>query len=258
MNHCKSIAVWFVLLSTVVCASDIEQALSSAESAYRNGEYSVAEDNYYQVLNNGFVSEDVFYNLGNAHYKQGEVAQAVWAYKSGLKIAPDNEDLLYNLQVVESELVDAITPLPQFFLSAWWQHFALLNSPTVWGVLTILFMWFLAMCIWKLLTAKPAGKQRILFGAGGFLCCALVFFAAGSTASSIASSQEIVVFAATSHIKSEPNQNSSTLFSLHEGTSAEVLTMETDWIEIKIADGNVGWIPRNQVKLVGQVHQVDD
>lgn len=244
----------FIGIGALVEANDVQSTLTDAAEKYKSGAYEEAETAYYRILNNNVESPELYYNLGNAHYKQQEWAASIWAYKSGLRLAPDSEDLQYNLRVAEKQLVDDITPLPTFFLTSWWHGFVSLLSPTMWAIGAILCMWIGGYCMWQFLLKQPS--QRSSFATGMVLVFgfAVLMCAAGFGSHSLASQQEVVVYASTTHIKSEPNTRSSTLFSLHEGTAAQILSTESNWFEIRIADGNVGWVPAGDVKVVGKVH----
>ncbi len=50
-------------------------------------------------------------------------------------------------------------------------------------------------------------------------------------------------------ILSEPNQISETKFSLHEGTKVSVLNQNSQWVNIKLENGNEGWVKAEFVGL---------
>ncbi|NJM15023.1 MAG: SH3 domain-containing protein [Bacteroidales bacterium] len=51
-------------------------------------------------------------------------------------------------------------------------------------------------------------------------------------------------------IKSSPNVSGNDLFILHEGTKVEILDKVGSWKQIKIADGNKGWIMENDIDRI--------
>jgi SH3-like domain-containing protein len=51
-------------------------------------------------------------------------------------------------------------------------------------------------------------------------------------------------------VKASPEQNSKDLFILHEGTKVEVLDEFGEWSEIRIADGNEGWIRSSSIEII--------
>ena len=51
-------------------------------------------------------------------------------------------------------------------------------------------------------------------------------------------------------VKSSPDENSSDIFILHEGTKVKVREELGQWLEIRIADGKQGWLPKNALEVI--------
>jgi len=62
--------------------------------------------------------------------------------------------------------------------------------------------------------------------------------------------QPAIIFVPEVEIKSEPNLGSTTAFTLHEGTKVMVLETIEEWKRIQLTDGQVGWIPDTDLKLL--------
>ena len=62
--------------------------------------------------------------------------------------------------------------------------------------------------------------------------------------------QEAIVFVPSLTVKSEPSQNATDLFLLHEGTKVLVAKQEDNWIKIELSDGNVGWVNKEFLELI--------
>ena len=58
-----------------------------------------------------------------------------------------------------------------------------------------------------------------------------------------------VILSPSAYIKSEPDENSTDIIILHEGTTFDLLSEENSWNKVKLADGNIGWISSNKVLL---------
>ena len=59
-----------------------------------------------------------------------------------------------------------------------------------------------------------------------------------------------IIFSKEVKVNSEPNNNSSTIFTIHEGTKVNVLDELDDWKRIRIADGQTGWLKDDTVKKI--------
>ena len=64
------------------------------------------------------------------------------------------------------------------------------------------------------------------------------------------SEQPAIVFAQECMVKSEPNNRSSEVFLLHEGTKVKVLDALEDFKKIELADGKIGWVHQDEIKLL--------
>ena len=97
---------------------------SQANTYYAEGNYAEAAAQYEQIIasTSDEISSDyamVYYNLGNAYFKQGELAQSILAYERALRLQPSLKDAKHNLQFAQSRIVDNIEDTHSFFLSNW-------------------------------------------------------------------------------------------------------------------------------------------
>ena len=50
--------------------------------------------------------------------------------------------------------------------------------------------------------------------------------------------------------KSSPDNSGTDLFVIHEGSKVTVEDEMGDWFEIKLSDGNKGWIPSGSLEVI--------
>ena len=127
----------FIFLTTLFADANIQ---------YAEGNYAQAATQYEQILAN-LPSTDVadlpsdyavvYYNLGNAYFKQGELAQAILAYERALRLQPSLQDAKHNLQFAQSRIIDNIQDTQSFFLSNWLQAIRNALSQRTWIILSI-------------------------------------------------------------------------------------------------------------------------
>ena len=79
---------------------------ADANAQYAEGNYAEAAIQYEQILAElpstsvADLPSDyavVYYNLGNAYFKQGELAQSILAYERALRLQPSFKDAKHNL-----------------------------------------------------------------------------------------------------------------------------------------------------------------
>src|ERR1700744_4091285 len=116
------------------------QLFDKANALYAKGQYNQALDSYQQLLKGGFQSPAVYFNMGNASYKNGDIAPAILYLEKAHKMAPADDDINYNLKYVNLKTIDKIVPLPEFFLTRWWHTFILNFSTGTLALWSILFV----------------------------------------------------------------------------------------------------------------------
>ena len=64
--------------------------------AYRNNQFALSIQEFGLILEKGWVADELYYNLGNAYYRSGNISGAIWSYESCLKIKRSHGDAKYN------------------------------------------------------------------------------------------------------------------------------------------------------------------
>lgn len=235
--------------ATVFAQADL---LQKANENYTKQQYKQAIDVYNQILMTNLESPEVYFNLGNAYYKTGQYTLAILNYERAKLLAPDDEDINFNLQVANQKVVDSIQELPGIFVVRWWN--SLVNSQTTdtWAVFSIVsFIAFLIM-IGFYFFAKTSDIKRITFWTGCFLIVFTIFswsFAARQK-SRLVNHPYAIVMQPTVTVKSSPAETGTNLFVVHEGLKVKITDKLGDWVEIRLADGNKGWLPAESIERI--------
>ena len=217
---------------------------TKANTAYASDSIAKAIALYDSILASGRESSELYYNLGNCYYKNKDWANAIWHYEKSL-ILTNNEQTKENLALTKLKIIDRIEALPQLFYKKWWISTQGLLSTKHWQYLAILSI-LLALFSGTLnkLLNKNTKKYYIFFLTSALL---LLLISSSSYQNKIAK-KEGIIFSSVVVINSAPTSNSTELFTLHSGTKLEITDRIGDWINIKIANGNSGWILQNSVK----------
>ena len=59
-----------------------------------------------------------------------------------------------------------------------------------------------------------------------------------------------IVMVGAARANASPDDNSNLLFELHEGTKVKIRSSDRNWYEIEIANGSVGWTPKQNVEVI--------
>ena len=231
-----------LLVSISSFASD--QLFEKANKAYNNSDYTSAITLYDSILTIGLESSELYYNLGNCHYKAQNWANAIWHYEKSLKLER-NDKTIQNLELANLKIIDRIEDIPQLFYKKWWSSFISIFNTFSWQLISILIIW-LALTI-KILSQFTNYKKEHFLSILYSLAIISVLTTYSSYQSKI-TKKEAIIFTSSVVVNSAPTTNSTNLFSLHSGSKIEILDTIGEWINIKIANGNSGWILQNSIK----------
>lgn len=240
--------------NSLSAANSPEADFAKGNELYSQGNFAAAIESYEGVRSQGMHSWSLYYNLGNAYYRQQEFGNAILNYKKALKLNPGNKEIKQNLDLAESKTEDQIKPIPELFLRVWWHNIVSLCSPTGWLIWSIisLALFVVAFAIGKLrIWPHPAVLRGGLIMALLSLVLLTLFLTCFKSAQHhITSANEAIVTQPFTMVMSSPEHNSVEKMTLHEGTTVTIQETVGDWYKIQIADGNSGWLHRNDITPV--------
>jgi tetratricopeptide (TPR) repeat protein len=249
----RMIVVLLMLLQGMSCyPSGIDTLFTRANDDYSKGLYDSAIERYTRIVESGYESAGVYFNLGNAYFKSNDIPSAILFYEKALKLSPNDEDTKFNLKVANTKIMDKIQPVPELFYKAWWRSLYNLFSTDRWARITIIFFIFFFVLLSFFLLSKVLQVRKIAFWtAMVFLGLFLVTLVLSSQRyREVARNREAIVFSPTVTIKSSPSETSVDLFVIHEGLKVKIIDQVGEWYEIRIANGSVGWLPVTAVKSI--------
>src|SRR6266699_3597580 len=97
---------------SVARAEDASTAFDQANSLYEEGKFTEAAAAYEKMLQQGRASPALYFNLGNAFFKAGQVGRAVLNYRLAERLAPRDPDIRANLKFARSRVATSATPTP--------------------------------------------------------------------------------------------------------------------------------------------------
>ncbi len=247
--------VYIILLifsAGVVQAQTPEEMWTKGNEAYAAGDYAEAAAAYHAIENTGYVSADLYYNLGNVYYKQQSLGKAVLYYERALKLHPEDKDIAYNLEMARSMTTDKIETVPEFFVTTWIRNIHSMAGADTWAWLSILLLAAGLLFAGLFFFARRVALRKISFFIAllSVLLCAGSFWCAGQQKSALSDRSEAIIFPAVVTVKSSPDSNGKDLFILHEGTKVVVLETLGDWLRIQLADGRQGWLMQNTMERI--------
>ena len=246
----------------VLFAQDVMQAQDTSYldslwtkgvEAYNAGEWETASDCWEGLLNAGVVSEEVYYNAGNARFKTGDLPHAILYYERVLKLSPSDADARYNLELCNSLIQDKIDPVPEFILKSAARKVSRSVASNTWAALSLLFFaGMLALVLLFLLGGRPGARKAGFYGAiVALLAFLLCLGCARWQYRDYVKADGAIVMRAVSSVRSAPGSDAAKdLFILHEGTKVRVLDTVDAWNKVELADGRQGWIASRDIEMI--------
>jgi len=224
----------------------------AAEELYRAGQYEQAAELYSQLLAEKGESAEVYYNLGNACFKQDLIGRAVLNYERALLFSPSDKDILFNLELARAKTVDQINASESFLLKKWLSNVENIFGESEWGIAAIGFFFLFIVSLFLFFFSRFLLMKKISFyvGCTAFMLVIFCNIFAQSQYKEMKNRNQSIVMAATVTIKSSPDKSGTDLFVLHEGTKVTVKSELSNWSEIELADGAVGWIENNKIERI--------
>lgn len=223
-----------------------------ANTAYINADYRRALELYHAIESRSVASAKLYYNMGNAYFKDGKTGRAILYYNKALRLDPSDEDIRYNLDVANSYTKDHIQTVPELFATRWIRSVRQAVSGNTWAVLSIVFFaaMLFAVMIYLLVQSLLFRKAGFFVAVASLLLFAITTSFAISERRRSTTPTEAIVMSAAVSVKASPDKTSTDMFVLHEGTKVRVGNRMSDWIEITIADGKKGWIEARSIEMI--------
>ncbi|OYT16011.1 MAG: hypothetical protein B7C24_10020 [Bacteroidetes bacterium 4572_77] len=242
----------FVLSSNNTYAQSFTKNLYQAEHLYNNSKYDSAALLYQQVIDSGYQSPELYYNLGNTYYKLQEIPTAILYYEKALKLKPNNENIHHNLTLCNTMIPDRIEAVPQLFFIKWYQGLYNYFPIDTWAYIGIGLFSLAAFFMLFYFLSHIKAMRKLGFWSAIFLILlsAFSFFLTTQKYNSFKRHNQAIIFTPSVTVKSSPAQNSVDLFVIHEGTKVYILDQVGNWRKIKIQNGSIGWLELENMQLI--------
>jgi len=225
------------------------ERFDAANAAYNATKYSDAINTYNSLISDGYSSSELYYNMGNAFYRNNQIAQSIWCYEKCLLINPSHRDAQANLEFVNQTRLNEIETVPDnFFIFAWKAVYTIMSWKCWTFTFLITLVVFLALTLLFLLSASDK-KRRLLFVGS----CVMLVFMLLSLAQSISGYRQIhytrnaIIMQEATSLKSAPDQTGTGIMVLQPGVKIRILECKTPWLKVSAPDGTQGWLPEGNI-----------
>jgi len=245
----KKLIFIFLFITQIFFA---QTAFEKGNDLYKNGKYELAAKEYESILASKKESVEVYFNLGNCYYKMQKTAPAIYNYEKALVLNPSDKDALNNIKFAQKRTIDEIKVIPKVGFAKILRDFTGIYPFNTWAYIAIGFSFLFLLFFIGYFFSKTGLIKRVFF-VGMFIVLVFVLVtvsAAFFEKSHFDNERPAIVFAESADVRSEPQNASSSIFVLHEGTKVYVEEKLDNWKKIVLTDGTEGWIDSNAIKEV--------
>ena len=247
--------------SVATSASEIKESsvalpLNEAEAAYINNNFAESIRLYEaQVSEHRSINQEsaqIYYNLGNAYFRDNQIAKAIVNYERALLLEPGDSDIRHNLRFAKTRIEDKIDSADNLFINKWIRSIQNLYSGNTWAIMGIVLFILLIVAIGLYMISTQIILRKVSFYSGIVLLSLVIItnVFAFNQKTKITNRSTAIIMSASVSIYTSPDAHSQELFRLHEGAKVKIKREEGRWIEIVIANGSVGWLQKMYVETI--------
>lgn len=232
----------FLALSTICAQSN--DLFAKANQEYAAGHFKSAIHDYTSVVDSGKWSANLFYDLGNAYFRDNDFGHSILNYERALALERHHPEAAANLSLVRDQ-ARALELAPDQI-----EQFLQFGTPTEFAIAATVALWIAVFCIARLVFASRRSRTITVVAVLSLLVCGACGFAAywleaGSNGQSLG-----IVTGDGVQARLATAENAGSVLALPPGTEIKILRQRGDWIYAALPNNLRGWIPENSAERV--------
>lgn len=237
-----------VLCAVCLCAMSAGAAEGDAfargNAEYAAGRFKEAAELYESEVAAGETNAALFYNLGNAWYRTGDLGRAILNYQRALALEPRHPEAAANLRLAR----DKARALE--LRKNWWEGIATRATMTHYAVTAATGFWVAAFAAAVLLFQPRRSATAIVVCVFGLLTCGLAIASAYVLETGTRGRALAVVVDKKVDARLATADNANTVLTLPPGSEIKILSKRGDWIYAALPNEQRGWIPAKAAERV--------
>ena len=227
--------------------------MAEANAQYERGEFADAAQQYEALIDSGYEDAVLYYNLGNAYFKMGELGRSVLNYLRAEELSPRDADIRANLEFARARTVDRVESGGESLFAS------VSNVARRWatvgemGVISLL-LWIVSaiaigtLIVWRVVPRRAAVRNGAVVASAATLLSFLLLL---SMLYANPNGDSAVVVASTVDVVSGPGTQYELEFPLHSGAQVRLVDSRQGWVRIALpGDDLQGWVPSDAVEAL--------
>lgn len=240
MNALTGLALSLLLLASP------QDALKEAGERYARGDAAGAADAYETAVKQGADNAEVYFNLGTAALRAGDVGRAVWALMEARARSPWDEDVHFNLALARKENQDTLVGNED---PAWLEAMLLVpRVPLGWFSLGL----FVLCCVLLTIRGVVGPRERLRRWTGRLVWVTVLMGLLTVVVEATAGAPTAVVVAKEAVARNTGRKDAPEAFRVHAGLPVRPMDAPRDGlVRIRLSNGLEGFVEETAIRYVG-------
>jgi tetratricopeptide (TPR) repeat protein len=221
---------------------DRRSIFDEASSLYSESRFDNALELYRRILESGYESPALYYNIANTYLKLAQTGNAILNYERALRLSPYENDIKANLRYANSLIQQPAMDSASLWLNRKIDYalgfFTIDGLTKAMSFLYILFFFCLCVMIFNKRVLRLIRNTAVIivfvFMVASTLLALKIYY--------IEHVKHGVILADAADARYEPLEEAPVHFKLYEGAKIVILRSKGRWSQIKRADNKIGWI----------------
>ena len=230
------------LISGSVLMAEPAAQFAIANQEYAAGDFKAAIQDYEELVRSGQDTPNLFYNLGNAYFRQKDFGRAILNYERALALDPHPPEADANLRIARDEArgLELIPSGSERFLT-----FATLNQ---FAILAAVAFWFAIFAIAALIFTRR--RSAIALSILSLSVLGLAIGAAYELAHGKNGRGLAIVTTENVEARLATADNANRVLTLPAGSEIQIVSERGDWIYAMLPNNLRGWLPAKSAEQV--------
>lgn len=239
---------WLMALVLLVGLSSasavtLDYNFEQGNKLYTEGDYAGAIQEYEKIVAADYESAELYYNLGNAYFRNGQLGLAIMNYIRAIRLDPGDSDIQANLEFARQFAIDKIEVSEETIILDYINRF--FDSFTLNGitwVAAILYLLTTAIILVHFLYHRYRVPTPVFTAILALFVVALIF--TGVKLDRDVMTRRGVVLVQQADVKNGPGEDFNTKFTAHAGLMFVIEREEAGYYWVNFENRIKGWIPK--------------
>jgi tetratricopeptide (TPR) repeat protein len=232
------------LLGASILAAEPSAQFAKANQEYAAGDFKAAIADYEELVRSGQDTPNVFYNLGNAYFRQNNFGHAILNYERALALEPHHPEAQANLRVARDQ-ARALELIP----GRWERLFAVANE-NQYAVTAAIAFWIGLFSIAVFIFGRRRSRSAIALSILSLSIFPIAVVASYQLGYGKDGRGLAIVIGENVEARLATADNANRVLTLPAGSEIKIVSQRGDWIYAALPNNLRGWMPANSAEQV--------